>query len=116
MRRALEEYKVGGIATTIPLFLRVLSDPEFIACEFDTGFLDRLLSQGGGIAGAEGNAERGAHLAGVFHTEDEIAEVARLAAALHVYLREEERAFQQAPAAGSAWKRAGRFAALEKRR
>jgi acetyl-CoA carboxylase biotin carboxylase subunit len=117
MRRALEEYKVGGIATTIPLFLQVLSDPGFIACEFDTGFLDRLLSRAGDDAGEEAGADgRAHHLAGVFHTEDEIAELARLTAALHVYLREEERAFQQAPAAGSAWKRAGRLAALERHR
>ncbi len=114
MRRALEEYKVVGIATTIPLFLRVLADPDFIAGEFDTGFLDRLLSRGG-KAQEKGQIAAG-QLADMPHTQDEIAEVARLAAALHVYLREEERAFQQAPAAGSAWKRAGRFAALEKRR
>jgi acetyl-CoA carboxylase biotin carboxylase subunit len=125
MRRALEEYKVCGIATTVPLFLRVLSDPEFIAGDFDTGYLDRLLSldRGGKQRGGEAPVEAAddaqgpaAQLAGGHHSEAEIAEVARLAAALHVYLREEERAFQQQPAAGSAWKRAGRLAALEKRR
>jgi acetyl-CoA carboxylase biotin carboxylase subunit len=121
MRRALEEYKVRGIATTVPLFLRVLSDPDFIAGDFDTGYLDRLLSREGGTEGgsdAAADKMRGKtrQVATIPHTEEEIAEVARLTAALHVYLREEERAFQQAPAAGSAWKRAGRFASLEKRR
>ena len=44
LQRALAEYKVRGIATTIPLFRRVLNDPDFIAGEFDTSYLDRLLA------------------------------------------------------------------------
>ena len=41
MRRALEGFVVEGIKTTIPLHLRILSDEEFIAGNFDTHFLDR---------------------------------------------------------------------------
>ena len=46
MRRALQEYKVVGIATTIPLFQRIIEDPAFIAGDFNTGYLDALLQDG----------------------------------------------------------------------
>src|SRR6201997_2363797 len=45
LRRALNEYFVGGIKTNISLFRRILSDPDFQAAKIDTGFLDRLLKQ-----------------------------------------------------------------------
>ena len=43
LRRALNEYFVGGIKTNISLFRRILDDSEFQAGNVDTGFLDRLL-------------------------------------------------------------------------
>jgi acetyl-CoA carboxylase biotin carboxylase subunit len=43
MRRALAEYEVRGIKTTIPFFQWVLDDEDFIAGRFDTGFIDRKL-------------------------------------------------------------------------
>ena len=42
--RALDEYFIGGIASNLTLFRRILSDPAFDAAEIDTGYLDRLLS------------------------------------------------------------------------
>ena len=39
MRRALEETVVLGLTTNLPLHLRVLSDPRFIAGDYDTGLL-----------------------------------------------------------------------------
>jgi acetyl-CoA carboxylase, biotin carboxylase subunit len=45
LRRALNEYFVGGIKTNISLFRRILSRPDFQAAEIDTGFLDRMLKQ-----------------------------------------------------------------------
>jgi acetyl-CoA carboxylase biotin carboxylase subunit len=45
LRRALDEYSIGGIQTNLPLFRRILLDPEFQAARVDTGFLDRLLKQ-----------------------------------------------------------------------
>lgn len=42
--RALDEYFIGGIASNLALFRRILSDPAFGAGEIDTGYLDRLLS------------------------------------------------------------------------
>jgi acetyl-CoA carboxylase, biotin carboxylase subunit len=43
MRRALAEYEVRGIRTTIPFFLWVLDDDDFRAARFDTTFIDRKL-------------------------------------------------------------------------
>ncbi len=45
MRRALAEYRVEGIMTTIPFFTYIMNNPDFIAGEFDTGFIDRILPQ-----------------------------------------------------------------------
>jgi acetyl-CoA carboxylase, biotin carboxylase subunit len=44
--QALREYFVGGIKSNIPLFHRILSDPDFRAGRFDTSFLERLMSSG----------------------------------------------------------------------
>jgi acetyl-CoA carboxylase biotin carboxylase subunit len=43
MLRALEEYRIVGIKTTIPLHLRVLRDLDFIQGRFSTQFLDAFL-------------------------------------------------------------------------
>lgn len=42
MRRALMEYEVGGIKTTLPFFREVMEDAEFIAGNLDTGFIGRF--------------------------------------------------------------------------
>ena len=39
MGRALREYQIGGIKTTLPFFREVLNDPEFVAGKLDTGFI-----------------------------------------------------------------------------
>jgi acetyl-CoA carboxylase, biotin carboxylase subunit len=46
MRRAVSEYVVLGIQTTLPFFERVLDDPDFVAGRFDTSFVDRVLAAG----------------------------------------------------------------------
>ncbi|MCK6502637.1 acetyl-CoA carboxylase biotin carboxylase subunit [Myxococcota bacterium] len=38
-RRALREYRVRGIRTSIPFFRAILRDPDFIAGQYHTGFL-----------------------------------------------------------------------------
>jgi len=40
MRRALDEYRVGGIHTTIPFHEQVMDSTRFQGGQFDTGFLD----------------------------------------------------------------------------
>ena len=42
MRRALVEYEVGGIKTTLPFFREVMNDSEFISGELDTGYIARF--------------------------------------------------------------------------
>jgi acetyl-CoA carboxylase, biotin carboxylase subunit len=44
MRRALDEYFIGGIKSNLPLFRRILEHPDFATAHIDTGFLDRLLA------------------------------------------------------------------------
>jgi len=44
MKRALAEYEVRGIRTTIPFFRWILGDEDFRAGRFDTTFLDRKLA------------------------------------------------------------------------
>ena len=43
-RRALSEMQIGGIATTIPLFLQLLEHSDFVKGEVDTGFVERFFS------------------------------------------------------------------------
>lgn len=43
MLRALGEYHVGGIATNVNLFRRILHDEGFRTANIDTGYLERLL-------------------------------------------------------------------------
>lgn len=41
MRRALNEYRIGGIKTSIPFHQEIMDSTEFIWGTFDTGFLSR---------------------------------------------------------------------------
>lgn len=45
MQRALGEYHVGGIRTTIPFFQTVFDDEEFRRGEIDTGYIARFLDR-----------------------------------------------------------------------
>ena len=45
MQRALREYEVHGIRTTIEFFRWLLDQPDFLAADFHTGYLDELLQQ-----------------------------------------------------------------------
>ncbi|MGH7415097.1 MAG: ATP-grasp domain-containing protein, partial [Candidatus Rokuibacteriota bacterium] len=89
MTRALGEYEVVGVQTTIPILQRVIAHPDFIAGRLSTGFMERLLA-----------VDR-PEAAGRHRT------IALIAAALTAY----ERAGHQAPpatppAAPSAWRQA----------
>lgn len=44
MRRALDEFVIEGIKTTLPLHRRIFSDAEFQKGRVSTGFLERLLT------------------------------------------------------------------------
>jgi acetyl-CoA carboxylase biotin carboxylase subunit len=41
MKRALKEFVIEGIKTTIPFHLRIISDPDFLSGNFNTHFLEK---------------------------------------------------------------------------
>ncbi len=45
MRRALDMFVVEGIHTSIPLHKRILTHPDFLAGNFDTNFIGRMLAK-----------------------------------------------------------------------
>ena len=45
MRRTLEMTVIEGIKTSIPLHLKILADPDFIAGRLSTSFMDRYLTE-----------------------------------------------------------------------
>ncbi len=49
MRRALSEYIIRGVKTTIPFQQRIMHDPDFVRGKYHTGFVAKML-QGGGFA------------------------------------------------------------------
>ncbi|HLW52150.1 MAG TPA: acetyl-CoA carboxylase biotin carboxylase subunit [Candidatus Angelobacter sp.] len=66
MQRALSEYFIGGIRTNLPLFRRILENPDFAAARIDTGFLDRLLAAPPAAGNADGRPEIAAVSAAFF--------------------------------------------------
>jgi acetyl-CoA carboxylase biotin carboxylase subunit len=48
MRRAVSEYRILGLRTTLPFFERVLAHPDFAAGTIDTGFVGRVLAASNG--------------------------------------------------------------------
>jgi acetyl-CoA carboxylase biotin carboxylase subunit len=45
MQRALSQFIVQGIHTSIPLHQRIFADPEFRAGQFDTKFMERFFEK-----------------------------------------------------------------------
>jgi acetyl-CoA carboxylase biotin carboxylase subunit len=45
MRRALREYEITGLQTTIPFFRQVMDDAEFVEGKLDTGFIPRFFAR-----------------------------------------------------------------------
>jgi len=90
MRRAIAEYKVVGIRTTLPFFARVLRDPAFVAGDYDTSYVDGLAAR------PEGRIEPA-------------WEAAVAAAVVRAYRERQAALLAARPAAGgvSAWWRAG---------
>jgi acetyl/propionyl-CoA carboxylase alpha subunit len=97
MLRALQEYEVIGVRTTIPFFLWLLREPDFLAGRFDTTYLDRLLVSRRGASFSE------------FTEDDERAIV--IATALDAMFRSLQGGASR-QGGGSAWTIAGRQEAL----
>ena len=99
MVRALGEYHIEGVRTTLPFFLWMLRQPEFLEGRVDTGFLDRLLAAKDQVMSVGASTE--------------IEEHAVLAAAVHTFLmgqRSSERSSQGEDT--GVWRRAARFEGL----
>jgi acetyl-CoA carboxylase biotin carboxylase subunit len=73
MSRALREYQVLGIQTTIPFFLWLMEQRDYIAGRYDTTYLDQLLAGRNGRSFSE--------------VTEQDEELAAIAAALDTYLR-----------------------------
>ena len=58
MKRALREYEVRGIRTTVPFFSWILEEPAFERAEFHTGYLDEVLQQRQGTPFVTADAAR----------------------------------------------------------
>ena len=99
MARALTEYQVLGIRTTIPFFLWLVRQPSYAAGDYDTTYLDRLLTERRGESFNELN------------TADE--ELAAIAAALDAYMRASSQAgAQRSGSSMTVWKQGARHEAL----
>src|SRR5687767_4980940 len=98
LRRALDEYQVVGITTTLPFFREVADDEEFVAGKLDTGFIARF------------NERRR-----VVALPQEQVDLAMIAAAIH-YSRHEQPVFVQTgtQVSDGRWKMAGRAAGLRR--
>jgi acetyl-CoA carboxylase biotin carboxylase subunit len=99
LRRALGEFVVKGIKTSIPFHQRVLRHPRFLSGQYDTGFIEAHLHE---VADAEEYGEE--------------RRAARMLAAVAAYRRDKtrtERAASGASAAGeNPWKAFGKRTAM----
>ena len=95
MRRALFEYEVIGIKTSIPFFRWMLDQADFEAAQFDTTYLDRLLQ------GRQGEP--------FLPAGDGDEEVATIAAALHAMFKHARASSPPPVAQVSGWRRRARL-------
>ncbi len=98
LRRALEEIRIEGIRTTVPLYRALVDDSDFVAGNLDIEMLDRKL--------ASGELEP-AHVS-------ELGDLPLIAAALEHGLRQSRTSGAPAPHGGrrGRWREAGRREAL----
>ncbi|MEZ4770649.1 MAG: acetyl-CoA carboxylase biotin carboxylase subunit [Caldilineales bacterium] len=90
MRRALNEYRIGGIKTSIPFHQQIMSSTQFMWGAFDTNFLEERFSV-------------------TYIERPELEMSAAIAAALVAHTGEQRATVMHhsGQSAGSAWKRAG---------
>jgi acetyl-CoA carboxylase biotin carboxylase subunit len=104
LRRALDEYSVGGIKTTLPFFRRIVRDTEFIAGQLDTGFISRFNARRAEITGQHASHEDDG-------VETQRRDMAIIAAALaYAGSGKESSANQTRERESSRWRMAGRAA------
>jgi acetyl-CoA carboxylase biotin carboxylase subunit len=102
LRRALGEYEVGGIKTTLPFFREIVRDQEFIDGRLDTGFIARFNERRGRVQAPA--SEQAAQIQ---------QDMALIAAAIHYARLQKEAASRPATSISqSRWKMSGRTAAF----
>jgi acetyl-CoA carboxylase, biotin carboxylase subunit len=72
LRRALSDYEVAGVDTTLPLFRALCDDADFASAAFDVQWLDRRLSDG--LLGEDRESEGEVRLAAAALALDEASE------------------------------------------
>ena len=45
LRRALEEFVIGGVNTTIPLHQKLISEPDFLNGDYDIHWLEKWMGE-----------------------------------------------------------------------
>ena len=102
LRRALDEYEVSGIKTTLPFFREIVRDEEFKSGRLDTGFISKF------------NERRG-HAADNDAFEQTEADIALIAAAVHYAKLQKSSSSNRTTAHDieSRWKMSGRMARLD---
>ena len=95
LRRALTEYQVVGIKTTLPFFREIVEDPEFIEGNLDTGFIPRFNER------RQASANQGSQ---------RVADIAMIAAALTYKRQQHNRSISRVSSSEieSRWKMSGR--------
>ena len=97
LRRALDEYEVSGITTTLSFFREVVTDEEFVSGRLDTGFITRF------------NERRALQEVETNQVESDLATIA---AAFSYAQHRQQTAAAQTSVVKSRWKMAGRPAGL----
>ena len=99
MRRALGEYQIEGVKTTLPFFRWMLRQPTFLEGNVDTAFLDQLLA----------DRQRGSFSVVTSEAEEQVV----LAAAVHTFLTTKNRSYESLPLQDSGiWRRIARRESL----
>jgi acetyl-CoA carboxylase biotin carboxylase subunit len=96
MRRALAEYRIVGIKTTLPFHIQVMDSTRYQGGQFDTSFLEQHFSID--------ELSRPVHM-----------QVAAIAATLLAHQRRQQATLLQQGSSSSPWKLAGRQRALSRR-
>jgi acetyl/propionyl-CoA carboxylase alpha subunit len=100
LQRALDEYEVSGITTTLPFFREVVRDEEFQRGQLDTGFIERFNSRRASVPLAQPTKEE--------------THMAIISAALE-YRDRQQKAPRNSTSTSNRWKLSGRHAALNAR-
>jgi acetyl/propionyl-CoA carboxylase alpha subunit len=93
LKRALDEYEVSGITTTLPFFREVVRDEEFISARLDTGFIARFNER---------------HASEEVESREVESDLATIAAALSYALRQQRSASPAITHTNNRWKMAWR--------